>query len=164
MLDDGADQGVLDPIEVSGIARAAIQCLPGRTDVAVGQGDSGRREVAAAPPPPADEPFFLYFNHSNVHFPTLPREEYIDSSNGGAVADCIQMLDGDFEVLLDKLDELGITDNTIVVFAADNGRFVAGRRRSTARRATRFRPPRATPLTPSTESTLPRSPPRRLPL
>jgi len=70
----------------------------------------------------ADEPFFLYFNHSNVHFPTLPRDEYIDSSNGGAVADCIQMLDGDFQVLLDKLDELGITDNTIVVFAADNGR------------------------------------------
>jgi arylsulfatase len=30
-----------------------------------------------------DEPFYLYFNHSNVHFPTLPRDEYIDSSNGG---------------------------------------------------------------------------------
>lgn len=70
----------------------------------------------------ADEPFFLYFNHSNVHFPTLPRDEYIDSSNGGAVADCIQMVDGDFQELLDTLDELGIRDNTIVVFAGDNGR------------------------------------------
>ena len=69
-----------------------------------------------------DEPFFLYFNHLNVHFPTLPRDEYINSSNGGPVADCIQMVDGDFQQLLDKIDELGIKENTIVIFAADNGR------------------------------------------
>jgi arylsulfatase len=69
-----------------------------------------------------DEPFYLYFNHSNVHFPTLPREEYIHSSDGGPVGDCIQMVDDDFQQLLDKVDELGIKDNTIVVFTADNGR------------------------------------------
>ncbi|MGI9586156.1 MAG: sulfatase-like hydrolase/transferase, partial [Acidimicrobiia bacterium] len=69
-----------------------------------------------------DKPFFLYFNHSNLHFPTLARDEYVDSSNGGPVSDCIQMVDGDFQQLLDKIDELGIRDNTIVVFAADNGR------------------------------------------
>jgi arylsulfatase len=70
----------------------------------------------------ADEPFFLYFNHSNVHFPVLPRDDYVDSSDGGPVSDCIQMVDGDFQQMLDKIDELGIKDNTIVVFAADNGR------------------------------------------
>jgi len=69
-----------------------------------------------------DEPFFIYFNHSNIHFPTLPREEYQDSSNGGVVADCLQMIDGDFKILLDKIDELGIKENTIVIFAGDNGR------------------------------------------
>lgn len=68
------------------------------------------------------EPFFIYFNHSNVHFPVLPREEYQNSSNGGAVADCIQMIDGDFKVLLDKINELKIQNNTIVIFAGDNGR------------------------------------------
>jgi arylsulfatase len=57
-----------------------------------------------------------------VHFPTLPRDEYIGSSDGGPVADCIQMVDGDFQQLLDKIDELGIRDNTIVVFTSDNGR------------------------------------------
>lgn len=70
----------------------------------------------------ADEPFFLYFNHSNVHFPTLAREEYEGSSDGGPLADCLQMLDGDFQRLLETLDELGIRDDTIVVFAGDNGR------------------------------------------
>jgi arylsulfatase len=69
-----------------------------------------------------DEPFFIYFNHSNIHFPVLPRQEYQDSSNGGAVADCLQMIDGDFKILLDKIDELGISENTIVIFAGDNGR------------------------------------------
>jgi arylsulfatase len=68
------------------------------------------------------QPFFIYFNHSCVHFPVLPRAEYQNSSNGGAVADCIQMIDGDFKVLLDRLDELGLRENTIVIFAGDNGR------------------------------------------
>ena len=53
-----------------------------------------------------DQPFFIYFNHSNVHFPVLPRAEYQHASNGGAVADCIQMVDGDFKALLDKIDAL----------------------------------------------------------
>jgi arylsulfatase len=69
-----------------------------------------------------NKPFFIYFNHSNMHFPVLPRTEYQHSSMGGAVADCIQMIDGDFKVLLDKLDVLGLRENTIVVFAGDNGR------------------------------------------
>ena len=69
-----------------------------------------------------DQPFFIYFNHSNIHFPVLPRPEYENSSNGGVVADCLQMVDGDFQVLLDKLDALGERDNTIVIFAGDNGR------------------------------------------
>jgi arylsulfatase len=68
------------------------------------------------------QPFFIYFNHASIHFPVLPRLQYKDSSNGGAIADCIQMIDADFKVLLDKLDELGLRENTIVVLAGDNGR------------------------------------------
>jgi arylsulfatase len=67
-------------------------------------------------------PFFLYFNHSNVHFPVLPRAEFKDSSDGGPIGDCIQMLDADFGALINKLDALGLRDDTIVIFAADNGR------------------------------------------
>jgi hypothetical protein len=55
-----------------------------------------------------DEPFFVYFNHSLVHFPTVAREEYQGTSNGGEVADCLQQLDGDFQTLLDKIEELGV--------------------------------------------------------
>jgi arylsulfatase len=73
-----------------------------------------------------DQPFFIYFNHSNIHFPVLPRAEYKDKSKGGPVADCIQMIDGDFQVLLNKIDALGQRDNTIVIFAGDNGRDDSG--------------------------------------
>lgn len=69
-----------------------------------------------------DQPFFVYFNHSSIHWPVLPRAEYKGKSKGGAVGDCIQMVDDDFQVLLDKIDALGQRDNTIVIFAGDNGR------------------------------------------
>ena len=55
-----------------------------------------------------EQPFFIYFNHSNVHFPVLARAEYQDTSNGGVVADCIQMIDGDFKVLLDQARCFGV--------------------------------------------------------
>lgn len=68
-----------------------------------------------------DDPFFLYFNHSLMHFPMNPREEFKGKSENGDWGDCLLMLDHDFGVLLDKLDELGIAENTIVIFAGDNG-------------------------------------------
>jgi len=37
------------------------------------------------------------------------------------MGDCLLMLDHDFGVLVDKLDELGVADNTIVVMCGDNG-------------------------------------------
>lgn len=36
-------------------------------------------------------------------------------------ADCLLKLDGDFGTLLDLLDDLGVAEDTIVIFAGDNG-------------------------------------------
>lgn len=69
----------------------------------------------------AGGPFFLYFNHSLMHFPMNPREEFKGQSQNGDWGDCLLMLDHDFGALLDKLDELGVAEDTIVVFAGDNG-------------------------------------------
>ena len=68
-----------------------------------------------------DKPFFLYFNHSLMHFPMNPREEFKGQSENGDWGDCLLMLDHDFGAVLDKLDELTIAENTVVVFAGDNG-------------------------------------------
>jgi arylsulfatase len=66
-------------------------------------------------------PFFLYFNHSLMHIPVVPRDEYAGKSGNGDFADCLLQLDGDFGELLDTLDVFGLRENTIVVFAGDNG-------------------------------------------
>ena len=66
-------------------------------------------------------PFFVYFNHSLMHMPTVPRKEFEGKSGSGDWADCLLELDYDFGKLLDLLDELKISDQTIVIFAGDNG-------------------------------------------
>jgi arylsulfatase len=69
----------------------------------------------------ARKPFFLYFSHSLMHMPIIPRAEFKGRSGQGDWADCLLQLDGDFGVILDTLKELGVDDNTIVVFSGDNG-------------------------------------------
>lgn len=69
----------------------------------------------------AGQPFFLYFNHSMMHLPTIPRTEFKGKTGHGDFADALLQLDSDFGELLDYLDELGVADETIIVFSGDNG-------------------------------------------
>jgi len=69
----------------------------------------------------ASKPFFLYFNYTLMHLPTDPRPEFAGKTGHGDWADCLLQLDTDFGRLLDILDELGVAENTIVVFSGDNG-------------------------------------------
>jgi arylsulfatase A-like enzyme len=66
-------------------------------------------------------PFFLYFNHSLMHMPVVPRTEFRGRSGQGDWADSLLELDADFGTLLDLVEELDLTDDTLVVFAGDNG-------------------------------------------
>lgn len=66
-------------------------------------------------------PFFVYFNHSLMHMPVIPRAEFKGRTGQGDWADSLLELDTDFGSLLDLLDALGIGDNTLVIFAGDNG-------------------------------------------
>jgi arylsulfatase len=67
------------------------------------------------------KPFYIYFNHSMMHMPTIPRKEFAGKSGFGDWADSLLELDADFGKLLDLLDELGVASKTIVVLAGDNG-------------------------------------------
>jgi Transposase/Sulfatase len=66
-------------------------------------------------------PFFVYFNHSLMHMPVIPREEFKGQTGHGDWADSLLELDTDFGTLLDLLDELDLAGSTLVVFAGDNG-------------------------------------------
>jgi arylsulfatase A-like enzyme len=80
----------------------------------------------------AGRPFFLYFNHSMMHLPTISRAEFRGKTGHGDWADCLLELDSDFGILLDYLSEIGAADNTIVVFSGDNGPEEAAPWRGTA--------------------------------
>jgi arylsulfatase len=69
----------------------------------------------------SETPFFVYFNHSLMHMPVIPREEFKGESGQGDWADSLLELDADFGSLLDLLDELDVGADTLVVFAGDNG-------------------------------------------
>jgi arylsulfatase len=69
----------------------------------------------------AGKQFFLYLPFSMGHGPNLPSKQFAGKSRIGQYGD--KMMEGDYHVgqVLDALKELKIEDNTLVVFASDNG-------------------------------------------
>ena len=69
----------------------------------------------------AGKPFFLYLPFSMGHFPNLPAKQFAGKSRIGQYGD--KLMEGDHHVgqILGALKEIGVDDNTLVVFASDNG-------------------------------------------
>ncbi|MFT3934852.1 MAG: arylsulfatase [Chitinophagaceae bacterium] len=66
-------------------------------------------------------PFFLYFPMPAPHTPWMPGKEYQGKSKAGEYGDYIQEVDWAVGRVLQVLDSLGISKNTLVVFTSDNG-------------------------------------------
>jgi arylsulfatase len=69
----------------------------------------------------AGKPFFLWHNTTRMHVWTRLSPKWENKSGYGLYADGMMELDHVVGELLRKLDELGIADNTIVLFTSDNG-------------------------------------------
>jgi arylsulfatase A-like enzyme len=69
----------------------------------------------------AHKPFYAYVSSSMVHMPTLPNPEFVGKTGNGDWADCLAEMDYRTGQILDAIKESGVEDNTIVVFASDNG-------------------------------------------
>ena len=69
----------------------------------------------------AGKPFFLYLPFSMGHIPDLPSKQFAGKSRIGQYGD--KLMEGDYHVgqILDTLKEIGVDDNTLLVFASDNG-------------------------------------------
>ena len=68
-----------------------------------------------------EKPFFLYLATTNIHHPFTPHPKFKGTSQCGAYGDFIHELDWIVGEVLKALDELEITDDTLVVFTSDNG-------------------------------------------
>jgi arylsulfatase A-like enzyme len=78
-----------------------------------------------------NEPFFLNFSHHAVHGPWGHKEDYTKQfankvdprghQKNPIMASMLKSVDESLGRLLDKLDRLGLTDNTLFIFYSDNG-------------------------------------------
>jgi arylsulfatase A-like enzyme len=69
----------------------------------------------------ADKPFFLWWNSTRMHVFTHLKEESAGKTGYGVYADGMVEHDGHVGEILDMLDELGLAENTIVMYSTDNG-------------------------------------------
>ena len=69
----------------------------------------------------AKKPFFAYATLTQPHLPTLPNPAFAGKTGNGDWADMLAEMDHNVGQMLDAVDRLGIRENTIVIFASDNG-------------------------------------------
>jgi arylsulfatase len=69
----------------------------------------------------AGKPFFAFLPYTQTHMPVTPSKEFAGKSGNGDWGDVLMQIDAYAGELLDTLNALGIADNTIFIFTADNG-------------------------------------------
>src|SRR5438876_2548471 len=72
------------------------------------------------------KPFFFYFAHAMPHKPLAASERYYKKSGSGLYGDVISELDVSVGQLLSRVKELGLDDQTLIVFTSDNGPWFGG--------------------------------------
>jgi arylsulfatase A-like enzyme len=73
----------------------------------------------------ANKPFFVWFNTTRMHVFTHLKPSSLGKTGKGIEADGMVEHDGMVGELLQQLDDLGIADNTIVLYTTDNGAEIA---------------------------------------
>ncbi len=68
-----------------------------------------------------DQPFFLYLTPSAPHRPCMPPEFLKGKSQAGPRGDMVMMVDWVVGQVLDTLDRLDLTDDTLIIVTSDNG-------------------------------------------
>lgn len=68
-----------------------------------------------------DTPFFLYVPLTQLHFPTIPHREFEGRTVHGDFADSLVEMDARVGQIMDQVDACGISEQTVFIFASDNG-------------------------------------------
>ena len=72
-------------------------------------------------PSVSGKPFFLYMSTHNIHVPRVPNPMFVGKSDCGVRCDAIVEFDWMVGQVMDRLDKLGLTENTLVILSSDNG-------------------------------------------
>ena len=68
-----------------------------------------------------ENPFFLYFSMTSPHEPVVTNEEFAGKSGIAPIADFIMETDAAVGKVIKAIKDAGISDNTLIIFTADNG-------------------------------------------
>jgi arylsulfatase A len=74
----------------------------------------------------ADRPFFLYLPHTMPHIPLFASDKFAGRSDAGLYGDVVEEIDWSTGEIVNTLRDLGIRDNTLVIFTSDNGPWFEG--------------------------------------
>lgn len=66
-------------------------------------------------------PFFLYLPLVHLHFPTIPHRDFEGRTNAGDFADSMVEMDHRVGQVVAAIDEMGIAEDTLLIFCSDNG-------------------------------------------
>jgi len=69
----------------------------------------------------ADRPFFAYLPLTQLHFPALAHPDFMGRTGHGEMADSLAEMDHNVGLVVDALDDLGLAEDTILLFGSDNG-------------------------------------------
>ncbi|MDZ4686851.1 MAG: sulfatase-like hydrolase/transferase [Planctomycetaceae bacterium] len=67
------------------------------------------------------EPFFLFFSTHDIHVPRVPHPRFAGKTGMGPRGDAIVQFDWSVGEVLKVLDQLGLTQDTLVILSSDNG-------------------------------------------
>ncbi|WP_057940015.1 sulfatase family protein [Algoriphagus resistens] len=68
-----------------------------------------------------DKPFFLYLAHSMTHVPLYVSDKFKGKSEQGLYGDVMMEVDWSVGQVREKIEELGLAENTLIIFTSDNG-------------------------------------------
>lgn len=68
-----------------------------------------------------DNPFFLFFSMTSPHEPVSPSDYFQVKSGMAPIADFVMETDWSVGEILQAVEEAGISENTLILFTADNG-------------------------------------------
>ena len=69
----------------------------------------------------SDKPFFVYLAHTMPHTKLAASKQFLGKSKRGLYGDVVEEIDWNAGRILDTVKELGLDDNTYVIFTSDNG-------------------------------------------
>ena len=74
----------------------------------------------------SETPFFLYLAHMYVHVPIYVEDRFREQSRNGAYGAAVASIDWATAVIVEELEQQGLTNNTIIIFTSDNGALAPG--------------------------------------